>query len=118
MRPKQRYRIEPIGKMAGIKRSHRAANDRGDQSAPMPASSSSTLVASSYRGWRLPHFERVEVRLATLDLGAFGAAKIVGNQAALRFDHEVQPLTLFGIDQGFLTNLGSFELTHDFTLFA
>ena len=33
------------------------------------------------------------------DPGAFGAAKIAGEQAALRFDHEVQPFTLLGIDQ-------------------
>ena len=39
------------------------------------------------------------MRLSTLDLGAFGVAKIVGKRAALRFNHEVQPLPPVGIDQ-------------------
>ena len=34
----------------------------------------------------------LEVGLAALDLGTFLVAQIVGEQAGLRFDHEVEPL--------------------------
>ena len=37
--------------------------------------------------------------LSTRNLATFGDTEIVQERTALRFDHEVQPLALVGIDQ-------------------
>mmetsp|Transcript_41596 Transcript_41596/g.97602 ORF Transcript_41596/g.97602 Transcript_41596/m.97602 type:complete len:374 (+) Transcript_41596:154-1275(+) len=42
----------------------------------------------------LAHRQRLEVRPATLDLGALGVAQVADEQAALGLHHEVQPIAL------------------------
>ena len=43
--------------------------------------------------------QRLEVSLAALDLGAFLVAQVVGEEAALGLDHEVEPLRAVLLDQ-------------------
>ena len=56
----------------------------------MDTNRSATDLATTYCAGDSPTTSAPKVRLATFDLGAFLGAQVVGEQAALGLDHEVQ----------------------------